>query len=373
MQEIKKRRIVIASVLKPVDDTRMFEKMGESLSPHYEVHIIGFPTSSPERMTREIKIHPLPPFKRLSVQRVRAAWQALRIIIGLEPDLLIITTHELLLPAMAAKGKLGCKVIYDVRENYRRNILYTNSFPTMIRPMLSGWVGVKEKLARTFIDHYLLAEKGYEREMKFPPKHVSVLENRIKHDNKPRAQKKFHHDSPVHLLFSGTISESTGVFGAVELAKALHHLNNAVHLTIIGYCALPATLDQLKITITGRSFITLVGGDQLVPHSKIMDAIHAADFGIICYPPNPATVNSIPTKLYEYLGSQLPILLINHQPWVEICEPYPAAVVFDMVHFDAMKMMDEMISTRFYQTSPVGILWEGDKLLTVVNEVLNRS
>ena len=30
MQEIKKRRIVLASVLKPVNDPRMFEKMGQS-------------------------------------------------------------------------------------------------------------------------------------------------------------------------------------------------------------------------------------------------------------------------------------------------------------------------------------------------------
>ena len=41
MQEIKKRRIVLASVLKPVNDPRMFEKMGQSLSAQYEVHIIG--------------------------------------------------------------------------------------------------------------------------------------------------------------------------------------------------------------------------------------------------------------------------------------------------------------------------------------------
>ena len=41
MQEVKKRRIVLASVLKPVNDSRMFEKMGQSLAPYYEVHIMG--------------------------------------------------------------------------------------------------------------------------------------------------------------------------------------------------------------------------------------------------------------------------------------------------------------------------------------------
>jgi len=42
---MKKQRIVLASVLKPVDDTRMFEKIGKSLSrnPDYEIFIIRYP------------------------------------------------------------------------------------------------------------------------------------------------------------------------------------------------------------------------------------------------------------------------------------------------------------------------------------------
>jgi hypothetical protein len=48
-QVIKKRRIVLASVLKPVDDTRMFEKIGVSLAgaDEAEVIIIGYPSQRP--------------------------------------------------------------------------------------------------------------------------------------------------------------------------------------------------------------------------------------------------------------------------------------------------------------------------------------
>ena len=46
---MKKQRIVLASVLKPVDDTRMFEKIGKSLSdnPDFEIFIIGYPSKQP--------------------------------------------------------------------------------------------------------------------------------------------------------------------------------------------------------------------------------------------------------------------------------------------------------------------------------------
>ena len=45
---MKKRTIVIASVLKPIDDTRMFEKFGMSLSDsgNYNVVIIGYPSKA---------------------------------------------------------------------------------------------------------------------------------------------------------------------------------------------------------------------------------------------------------------------------------------------------------------------------------------
>ena len=72
MQEIKKRRIVLASVLKPVNDPRMFEKMGQSLSRHYEVHIIGT-KSKTDSSHDNIIFHPLASYTRLSLDRMLSA------------------------------------------------------------------------------------------------------------------------------------------------------------------------------------------------------------------------------------------------------------------------------------------------------------
>jgi glycosyltransferase involved in cell wall biosynthesis len=369
MQEIKKRRIVIASVLKPVDDTRMFEKMGQSLAPLYEVHIIGYPAGATP-VSRGIMFHSLPKFSRLSLKRAIAPWQILRIILQLKPAIVIFTTHELLVVAVLAKLLLRCRMLYDVMENYGRNILHTNAFPLLLRPFLAAWVRLKEWITAPLIDHFILAEAGYQHELKFPGKHTTIIENKFKKPSAIRPQREANKNGTIQLLFSGTISDSTGVFIAIDLADKLHARRPEIRLTIIGYCALPGTLTRLRAAISTRSFIRLIGGHQLVPHHDILKAIQNADYGIISYPPNPSTTNSIPTKLYEYLGSHLPILLIHHTPWTDLCSPYPAAIPFQADHIDPEKILHRMTSTNFYDILPENVYWEHEeqKLLHLLSQ-----
>jgi hypothetical protein len=356
MQEIKKRRIVLASVLKPVNDIRMFEKVGLTLSEMFEVHIIGFPAKT--NVTKDVKFHPLKEFKRLSVLRLLTPWIILNRVCKLRPQVFVATTHELLLPGILAKWITGCKFIYDVQENYYRNILHTNTFPAPLRPILARWVRLKEKLSKPFIDHYLLAEAAYANEMSFPKTRFTIIENKLKVIPTHTLLKR--QKGTTRLLFSGTLSESTGVFIAIKLADVLHKLDDRIKLAIIGYAPLADVYQEIKAVIQDKPFITLVGGDKLVPHNDIMHAIAESDFGIVSYPPNPSTENSIPTKLYEYLGSQLPMLLINNPSWINICAPYPASVVFDQLLIDGRNILQAMTETTFYRHSPIDIFWDSE-------------
>ncbi|MFM7852383.1 MAG: hypothetical protein ACKO96_10825, partial [Flammeovirgaceae bacterium] len=70
LQEIKKPRIVIASVLKPVDDTRAFEKMANSLAKqNFEVYLIGQPSKNKLPGASFIHFLPVQKFDRLSFRR----------------------------------------------------------------------------------------------------------------------------------------------------------------------------------------------------------------------------------------------------------------------------------------------------------------
>jgi hypothetical protein len=99
-----------------------------------------------------------------------------------------------------------------------------------------------------------------------------------------------------------------------------------------------------------------------VPHDEIIKAIQKADLGIIAYPFNKSTENSIPTKLYEYLGFTLPIALIDHKPWVELCDHWSAAIVFGDQNFDATEFLKQLRTSSFYSKIPEGVFWEEEEI-----------
>jgi hypothetical protein len=231
----------------------------------------------------------------------------------------------------------------------------------------------KEVLTAKYVDHFFLAETGYERELKFPAGRKTVLENKVRRDVAlPRAPSSPQSKKSINLIFSGTLAETTGVFMAIDLAVKLHTLDARFTLTIIGYCAQVRVLEKIRMLVQVRPFITLIAHERPVSHEKILEAIRKADFGMICYEINPSTMNSIPTKLYEYLGFKLPILLVNHKPWVDFCQRWSAAAVFDSKHPDAAALFEAMMSNRFYTSEPTDVYWESEerKLLDVVQRVL---
>src|SRR6267378_3610106 len=92
----QKRRILLASVLKPVDEPRMFERMGQSLVANgYEVFIAGFPSVS-KKTSNEIHFLPHKKFERMSAGRIKARFQILRKALLIKPAIFMVTTHELM-------------------------------------------------------------------------------------------------------------------------------------------------------------------------------------------------------------------------------------------------------------------------------------
>lgn len=371
MQEIKKSRILLASVLKPVDDTRMFEKFGVSLAENYEVHIAGYPATV-SSVLPHIHLHPHSPFRRISLGRLVTPFKIFRTLVRLKPAVFLFTTHELLFIAVAARLFLGCLIIYDVQENYFRNILYTKTFPPILRIFVAWYVRLKELICLPFINHFFYAERGYTQEITFlNSRNATVLENKASKPVNTERKLPVAPGNKTHFIFSGTLAESTGVFVAIELIEEFFKLDQRVQLTIIGYCAHEPTWKRLKNRVESLPYITLFGGDRLVPHAEIVQALQRADVGLITYPANPSTEHSIPTKLYEYLAANLPIILIDHPDWKQYCAPFNAAITFQPNPPHIHELWHQLQHYTFYTSRPQGIYWEEEepKLLERINQL----
>jgi hypothetical protein len=357
---MNKKILVIASVLKPVNDSRNYEKTAISISKsgNYQIHLVGqkvlnIPTDS------SILFNPLFSFSRLSVKRFFTSWIFLNYLFRTKPDLIIVTTFELLLPSILYKILKSKKLIYDIQENYFRNLIYTNSFPFGIKHILAIGVRALEYGTRPFVNHYLLAEKNYQKEFSFTKNKHTILENKLlKSSVKPRMKRQ---DDCIQLLYTGTIAENYGVFEAVELTKNLYKLDSKIRLKIIGFAAQKTVLEKLKNEIQNLDFITITGGETFVPHQEILTAIAEADFGLISYRPDKSTENCIPTKIYEYLAHKLPYLISPNPIWLELTSKYNAGITIDFLNYNADKILEQLRETKFY-TSEAGeeVYWVED-------------
>jgi glycosyltransferase involved in cell wall biosynthesis len=366
MQEVKKRRIAIASVLKPVDDTRMFEKLAQSLaqSGSYEIHVFGYPTKITSTFP-DIYLHASKSFNRLSFRRIIQPFILLKKLLQLKPKSLIVSTHELLLVSVILKLITGCSIYYDVQENYYRNILYANAFPIWLRVPIAWFVRIKELVSSPFITKFILAETGYSKELSFVQRKFVVLENKFKKPTHLPVRTKVKTDDLIKLLFSGTLNEATGVFDAIDLAKNLHRSNNHIQLTLIGYCSKPSTYLRIQQEISDSDFINLKSGNELVPHSEIIKEIQKADVGIIAYPVTRITENRMPTKLFEYLGCGLPVLLPHHKPWTDRCpENTYLSINFKNPEIDSINRY--LDSVKSFDPTRCDVFWK-DEAARLVN------
>ena len=372
---MEKTKVVIASLLKPIDDTRMFEKFGLSLAEtsKYEINIIGFDSKNVQH-AENIITHSLGNFKRVSFARFIKSWKVFKLLLKVKPKLFIVNTHDLLIVTSIYKIIFGGVFIYDLRENYKKNILHTHVFKTYFRPFLAVWVRTKEWLNKPFINHFILAESVYQKQLPFIGKSFTVLENKYM----PLPGHRMAYRNPdanlINLVFTGTIAESNGVFNAIEITKTLHALDKRVRLRIVGYCALKTDLIKLQEIIKDLDFIDLNGGDHLVPHLEIIEAIEKADFGFVLKKPNNGVNDEkMLTRLFEYTANKLPIIALDNPTWVEFCSQFNAAIHLSISDYDPGNLLDQMTTNEFYTKGDVSSsLWktESTKLKSLVDSLI---
>jgi len=376
----------------------MYEKFGISLAQtnKYEIHIAGFNSQSNHTIMQpsDIRFHPLFNFKRLTIKRFFAPWRFYILLLKLKPQLVILNTPELLIVTCLYQIIFGSKLYYDVQENYYRNIACTRIYPPIIRNLIAILVRSLEYLTRPFIDHYLLAERNYEQEFSFSKGKSTIIENKYKVPHPlPRSSrldrglppegkgekgaqviKNRTKQQSINLLYSGTIAENYGIFEAVELAKQLYKIDRKITLTIIGYCALKKTLKRLVASVSGFNFIYLIGGDKLVPHTQIIEAIPKADFGLVSYQPNKSTENCIPTKMFEYMAHKLPMIVQYNLLWKSFCDKHNAAIFLDYANFDPQSLYNKMLTQKFYpEGTPQEVFWDTEevKLVGLVHKIIS--
>jgi len=343
--------IVIASILKPLDDVRHFQKLGISLAklPNVHVHILGREVTNPIPETESnITFQAIFPSQGSLFQRLLAPWKLFKYLVKVKPEQVISCTNELLTVIILYKILFGIKIVYDIQENYAENIRNKTNLGSISKSIIATFIRSKETICAKFIDQFWLAEACYEQELPFVKAKFIILENKslfFRH----REVISLRSNAIINLLFSGTIAKENGIFEAIELANALFKIDNRYRLTIVGCCHQPETATELeKLALTHKAFISLIHNTIPIEYRLIQENVLKADIGLICYQPQQNFQDKMPTKLYEYTTAGLPILLQNNPKWNRFCEDYKNAIPIDFQNFNPIKIHQSIQNTIFY-------------------------
>ena len=350
--------ILIASSLKPAKDTRAWGKLGLSLQETglYRLNFMGF-SQTPLKNCKDEKYY-------TSVSNTHSTWGRLfsqltflKVLFIVRPKIVICCTYEYLPTASFIKRILGFKLVYDVQENYIKNL--------DLNPDLSP--DKKKKVTRIIrqmeagkgVDLFLLAEKCYRKEM--PEKSpFLILENKYAGEIIEVSHLKIPPKSGYVFLISGTLTPSFGTLDAIKWFREILHEFPDSTLKIIGHCNLPTFQKELEKACENNTRIHLNSSDIPIPHEKIIAEYSSVDFAILPYQNRDAIKDKMPTKLFESAALGVPVLIGGNPKWLDFLAPFSGGFPIDFFDLEnsSIQFRNALTQEYFSQNPDASILWK---------------
>jgi glycosyltransferase involved in cell wall biosynthesis len=329
--------IFLASVLKPLDDIRMYGKLALGVRyclPQTSIHLFGRSVTMPKSMPDGFHTHPLRLGRRWGWRRLWAWWQFWRTLRRLRPQVVVVCALELLPWACLYKYWVGCEVVYDMQENYSHNLRYGRTYPYLWRKPLTWLIETLERMVYPSLAQLWLAEYCYAEEIpwisggigntKAP---VFILPNKAlveMHKTPATVSEK-----KLNLVCTGTLSEPYGITEAIAQTLALSSAGYPVQLYLVGYA--PQEMYAQKLHSLAAQYPELIywiregDGTQPVPHGRCMAYMQAADWVLLPYRLTSNLRARIPTRMYEALALGKPMLITHNEAWSQFLTQYPAS------------------------------------------------
>jgi len=293
--------VVHVTTVHPLKDSRIFYKECASLrDAGYRVVLIAQHERDETVDGIEVRALPAPVDRRDRIMRLaRLALERCR-----SEDAGIYHAHDPeLLPKLAQLVKQGKRVIYDMHENVVRDMLTKPWLPAVLRPVVSlgTAAGIRRWLNGMAV---IFAEKSYQREYPWIKRGV-VVENLPRLEELARIAAE-----PAEPPAAGYLGSVTDLRGSLVMLKALALLQDegrAVAFECIG----PATAEhraelEAEVARLGLAGVRFHG--RLEP-PEAWRVLAACRCGLALLADIPNYRESYPTKLFEYMGLGLPVVV----------------------------------------------------------------
>jgi hypothetical protein len=308
--------MAVVTTAHPWGDPRVFEReLATCLEWGLETHVF---MAAPVPGHREgwsgssrLVIHPLPR-ARGRLGRFAGALAAWRAVLRAGPFGLVQFHDPELLPAMAFLGLLcpDTYTLYDVHEDLALQVVSKGYLPPWSRPAVSRLASWLLRLARSCFSGFAPATEAIARD--WPGERTRVVHN---------YPKALYGGPPVPLdrsriLYVGALTRDRGILTALEAMRLARREVEGLTLELVGRLEEPGVREAV-LAAQGegwcRHFPWMPAAD-LVRHAA------GAGIGLVVLRPLPSYLESLPTKLFEYMAMGIPVLASDFPLWRGLVE-----------------------------------------------------
>ncbi len=317
----RKKIVHLTSVHRPLD-VRIFEKQCKSLAAaDYDVVLIAVHDRNEVRDGVVIKALPKP---RGQIGRMTVtAWQAFREAWRQQADLYQIHDPELL--PWAALLRLGGKVVvYDMHENVPKDIEVKTWLPNWLKRPARYLTRMGERCLLASMP-VVFAETSYAADYAWVKRSVTVLNlPRLESLPTPSSERT---ERPT-LAYMGGVARERGSEVTLQALCQLHQRGVDVDWRCIGPGWPPAHLANLQqqATQAGLHGVLFYG---YLPSQQGWRLVRDCQIGLAVLLPLPNIIDSYPTKLFEYMALEMPVITSAFPLYREVVERHACGICVD--------------------------------------------
>jgi len=380
-------KVCIITTVHPPFDTRIFHKEAKTLvRAGYEVVLIA--QHERNEVVDGVRIVALPRPRNRFTRIFGLTWRAFRLALRERADAYHFHDPELLPIGVLLKIFTRAKVIYDVHENVPKQILNKFWLPTWSRKPIAAAYKFVERVCLPFVDVIVIAEDSYienyrGRKNVLAIRNYPIIESFKTHSFDTGWNKGLRHR--IGLTYIGEVSKLRGALELIEAMKILKTKGyKGIILSIIGPLAPSQFGEELRLLLRQHG---LEGSVQIlgrIPYEEVPNVLAKSHIGLVVLHPDPNYVDSLPTKLFEYMAAGLPVVASNFPLWKEIVEGNRCGITVNPLDPKEIAQAIEYLLTHPEEARQMGengrraveekYNWdrEGQKLLKLYEELLRR-
>lgn len=214
------------------------------------------------------------------------------------------------------------KVIYDVREDFPKDIMGKSYIPPWVRPWLARVFSPLERFAAMCMNAVVATTEPIGR--RFPG--CTVVHNYpIRCDMPvPSGPPEGRSETPPFVVYFGAIAR---VLGAQEMAKGVALANRRARVRLL--LAGPFEDERLRAELLRGPLSSCVEYRGVIPPRSVYRHYRGALAGLVLYHPYPNHIEAMPTKLFECMACGVPLIVSDFPLWRRIVRDQGCGLVVD--------------------------------------------